>query len=196
MLAPNVSNAAYNAHLIKKTYHVTSNSTKATALGNNNADNNAAEAINQNPLTAETAGIQQNFHNANAVISLTQTLKDTLAGIEAKIAEIRKYSGETPRDMISTLALCLEDILAGIVEKVAKMKKLYVEISSGAYSHRDLATERVETFQEEMSPMAMSSKEVMATIEEIVAKMKELWEVEIPSGSDVEKNIAKLNLTL
>ena len=146
MLAPNISNAGYNAQVIKTTYGGTSNSIKATALGNNNADDDAAVAINQNPLPSGTAGIQQNVHNGNAMLSLVKVLRDTLADIEGKMAKMRDPS--------------------------------------------------VKTFHQEMSPMAMSSKEVMSTIGEIVAKMKKLWEVEIPSGSDVETNIAKLNLTL
>ena len=196
MLAPNISNAGYNAQVIKTTYGVTSNSIKSTALGNNNADDDAAVAMAQNPLRADTTGIQQNFHNANAVISMTQILKDTLADIEEKIAEIRNYAAETPPEVISSLALGLEDVSTSIVEKVAKMKELYKEIASGGYSDRDLATEQVETFHEKMSPMVTSLKEVLAAMEEIVAKMKELWEVKKPSGSDVETNIAKLDLTL
>jgi len=196
MLAPNISSAGYNAQVIKTTYGGTSNSIKSTALGNNNADDDAAVAMVQNLLRADTIGIQQNFHNANAVISMTQILKDTLAEIEEKIAEIRNYAAETPPDVISSLALGLEDVSNSIVEKVAKMKELSMEIASGGYSDRDLATEQVETFHEKMSPMVMSPEEVLAAMEEIVAKMKELWEVEKPSDSDVETNIAKLDLTL
>lgn len=146
MLAPNISNAGYNAQVIKTTYGGTSNSIKATALGNNNADDDAAVAINQNPLPSDTAGIQQNVHKGNAIFSLVQALKDTLASIEGKMAEMREPG--------------------------------------------------VKTFHEEMCPLVMSHEDVLAAMEEVAAKIKELWEMEIPSSSDVEKNRANLNLTL
>ncbi len=145
MLAPNISNVGYNAHLINKTYG-TSNSTKSTAIGNNNADGDAAVEINQNPLRADTAEIQQNVHNGNAMFSLVQVLKDSLADIEEKMDKMRDPVGKT--------------------------------------------------FSQKMTPLVKSPEEIMAAMEEIVAQMKELWEVEMSSGSDVEKNIANLNLTL
>ncbi len=147
MLAPNISNVSYNAHVIKTAYQGTSNSTKATALGNNNADDDAAVAINQNPLRADTVGIQQNVHNGNAMLSPAQILKEAFAEVEGKMAEKMDFS--------------------------------------------------VNLLTEEISPMTLGYKEVLATtIDKIAAKMKELWKVEIPSGSDVERDRANLNLTV
>lgn len=76
MLAPNISNAGYNAQVIKTTYGGNSNSIKATALGNNNADDDAATAIIQNPLQTEPTGIQQDaFHGK---VTFSSIIKENL----------------------------------------------------------------------------------------------------------------------
>lgn len=124
MLAPNISNVGYNAHLIKKTYG-TSNSTKSTALGNNNADGDAAVAINQNPLRADTADIQQNALNGNDMSSLIHILKDSLADIEEKMAKMREPVGKTFSQKMTPLVKSPEEIMAAIEEIVAQMKKLW-----------------------------------------------------------------------
>ena len=80
---------------------------------------------------------------------------------------------------MSSLIHILKDSLASIEGKMAEMR-----------------APGVKTFSQKMTPLVKSPEEIMADIEEIVAKMKELWEVEIPSSSDVERNRANLNLTL
>jgi len=124
MLAPNISNVGYNAHLINKTYG-TSNSTKSTALENNNADGNAAVEIIQNPLQAYRADIQQNIHNANAMSSQIQIFKDALADIEGKMAKMMEPGAKILTKEISPMAMTPEDIKAIIEEMVAKTKKLW-----------------------------------------------------------------------
>ena len=122
MLAPNISNVGYNAHLINKTYG-TSNSTKSTALGNNNADGDAAVEIIQNPLRAYRADIQQNVHNANA--ATIQMFKDALADIEGKMAKMREPNAKILTKELSPMAMTPEEITAIIEEMLAKTKKLW-----------------------------------------------------------------------
>ena len=121
MLAPNISNVGYNAHLINKTYG-TSNSTKSTALGNNNADGDAAVEIIQNPLRAYRADIQQNAHNANVTI---QMFKDALADIEGKMAKMREPGAKILTKEFSPIAMTPEEITAIIEEMLAKTKELW-----------------------------------------------------------------------
>ena len=96
MLAPNISNAGYNAQVIKTTYGGNSNSikAKATALGNNNADDDAATAIIQNPLQTETTGIQQDAFN-NGKVTFSSIIKENLlklrelsAKLEGRLREV------------------------------------------------------------------------------------------------------------
>lgn len=205
MLAPNISNVGNNAHVIKKTYGGTSNSIKAT----NNADGDAAVEIIQNPLGAYKAGIQQNVQNANAMSSQVQIFKDALADIEGKIAEMREPNTKLLTKKFSPMAMSPEEIKAIIEEMLAKTKKLWeVKMPSGSDIERDapadvegkMAEKRdlsVKLLTKEFSPMTLGYKEAMAaTMDEIAAKMKELWKVEMPSGSDVERDRANLNLTL
>ena len=124
MLAPNISNVGYNAHLINKTYGI-SNSTKSTALGNNNADGDAAVEIIKNPLKAYRPDIQQNVHNANAMTSQIQVFKDALADIEGKMAKTREPNTKVLTKELSPMAMTPEEIKALIEEMLAKTKELW-----------------------------------------------------------------------
>ncbi len=214
----NISNVGYNAHVIKTTYNGISNSTKATDSGNI-VNDDAAVAMTQNPhdaKDAERAGIQQNFHNTNVFISRPRTLKDTLAGIGEKIAEIKNSAAEALSDATSPLTHSLEDVLGSIVEKAAKMKKLDQEITSGGYSDSELAKEQraavgelkddveglenvyssvgdmLANFKNELSAI-ISSEAFLLGVSERVEEVTTNMEYELGDISSVAKKIANLN---
>jgi len=92
MLAPNISSAGYNAQAIKTTYSRTSKSAKAAA-SRNVADDDAAAAIIQNPLQAETAGIQQDdFHGKVTFSSIIKEnllkLRELSTKLEGQLREV------------------------------------------------------------------------------------------------------------
>jgi len=76
MLAPNISNAGYNAQVIKTTYGGNSNSIKATASRNAAGDDGATSII-QNPLQTEPTGIQQDAFN-NGKVTFSSIIKENL----------------------------------------------------------------------------------------------------------------------
>ena len=214
----NISNVGYNAHVKKTTYNGISNSTKATDSGNV-VNDDAALAITQNPHDGERAGIQQNFHNTDVFISRPQTLKDTLAGIGEKIAEIKNSAAETLSDAISPLALSLEDVLASIVEKVAKMKKLDLEITSGGYSDSEPAKElraavgelkndveglenvyskvgdMLANFKKELAAI-LSTETFLLGVQERVEEVTTNMEYELGDISSVAEHMSNLNMAL
>jgi len=189
MLAPNISNVSYNAHLIKQTYG-TSNSTKSTALRNNNADGDAAVEINQNPLQAYRADIQQNVNNANSMTSQIQVFKDALADIEGKMAEMREPNSKILTKELSPMAMSPEEIKAILEEMLAKTKKLWKlnAMSSQIQIFKDALADiegkmakmmepGAKILTKEISPMAMSPEDIKAIIDEMIAKTKKLWDV-------------------
>ena len=214
----NISNVGYNAHVIKTTYNGISNSTKATDSGNI-VNDDAAVAMTQNPHNAERAGIQQNFGNTNVFISRPQTLKDTLAGIGEKIAEIKNSAAEALSDATSPQTHSLEDVLASIVEKVAKMKKLDLEITSGGYSDSELAKEQkaavgelkndveglenvyssvgdmLASFKKELAAI-ISTEKFLLGVQERVEEVTTNMEYELGDISSVAEHMANLNMAL